>query len=85
MISNLSASLFYCMLFAVMNFGIIILQSEVCLDEHGRLCRSLIISFIGSIFVNENEKFLKGSQPVLVVESKGHALHAFINKKLQGA
>lgn len=73
------------MLFAVMNFGIIILQSEVCLDEHGRLCRSLIISFIGSIFVNENEKFLKGSQPVLVVESKGHALHAFINKKLQGA
>lgn len=37
-----------------------------------------------SIFVNENEKFLKtGSQPVLLVESKGHALHAFINKKLQ--
>ncbi|XP_022157753.1 beta-galactosidase 10 [Momordica charantia] len=37
-----------------------------------------------SIFVNENEEFLKkGSQPVLAVESKGHALHAFINKQLQ--
>lgn len=46
----------------------------------------LIIYFAGSIFVNENEMFLKkGSQPVLLVESKGHALHAFINKKLQGA
>lgn len=39
----------------------------------------------GSIFVNENEDFLKkGSHPVLLIESKGHALHAFVNQKLEG-
>ncbi|XP_062094065.1 beta-galactosidase 10 [Humulus lupulus] len=38
-----------------------------------------------SIFVEENEGFLiKESQPFLIVESKGHALHAFVNQKLQG-
>ena len=43
------------------------------------------IFFNGSIFVEENEGFLKnGSQPVLIVESKGHALHAFVNQELQG-
>lgn len=36
-----------------------------------------------SIFVNENEEFLKkGSRPVLHIESKGHALHAFVNQEL---
>ncbi|XP_024019187.1 beta-galactosidase 10 isoform X2 [Morus notabilis] len=39
-----------------------------------------------SIYVDENEGFLKkGSQPVLLVESKGHALHAFVNQELQGS
>ncbi|XP_052197861.1 beta-galactosidase 10 [Diospyros lotus] len=37
-----------------------------------------------SIHVDENEEFLKkGAQPMLIVESKGHALHAFVNQKLQ--
>ncbi|XP_059656325.1 beta-galactosidase 10 [Cornus florida] len=37
-----------------------------------------------SVQVDENEEFLrKGSQPMLLVESKGHALHAFVNQKLQ--
>ncbi|PRQ26140.1 putative beta-galactosidase [Rosa chinensis] len=37
-----------------------------------------------SIFVDENEEFLKkGSSPVLLIESKGHALHAFVNDELQ--
>ncbi|OMO52031.1 hypothetical protein CCACVL1_29402 [Corchorus capsularis] len=39
-----------------------------------------------SITVSENEEFLKkGSGPVLLIESKGHALHAFVNQKLQGS
>lgn len=39
-----------------------------------------------SIIVNQNEEFLKnGSRPVLLIESKGHALHAFANQELQGS
>ncbi|XP_022759241.1 beta-galactosidase 10-like [Durio zibethinus] len=39
-----------------------------------------------SIIVGENEEFLKnGSHPVLLIESKGHALHAFVNQELQGS
>ncbi|KAM4114156.1 hypothetical protein ACJW30_04G048800 [Castanea mollissima] len=39
-----------------------------------------------SIFVNENEEFLKnGSNPVLHIESLGHALHAFVNQELEGS
>lgn len=39
-----------------------------------------------SLTVGESENFLKEiSQPVLLVESKGHALHAFVNQKLQGS
>ncbi|XVF61085.1 hypothetical protein PTKIN_Ptkin08bG0101000 [Pterospermum kingtungense] len=39
-----------------------------------------------SVFVGENEEFLKkGSSPVLLIESKGHALHAFVDQKLQGS
>lgn len=39
----------------------------------------------GSIIVGENEEFLKkGSKPVLLIESKGHALHAFVNQEYQG-
>ncbi|CAJ2641459.1 unnamed protein product [Trifolium pratense] len=38
-----------------------------------------------SISVDENEELLKkGSKPVLLIESKGHALHAFVNQKYQG-
>ncbi|XP_019417218.1 PREDICTED: beta-galactosidase 10 isoform X2 [Lupinus angustifolius] len=38
-----------------------------------------------SILVDENEEFLKkGSKPVLLIESKGHALHAFVNLEYQG-
>ncbi|WVZ13433.1 hypothetical protein V8G54_010999 [Vigna mungo] len=37
-----------------------------------------------SIFVGENEEFLKkGSKPVLLIESTGHALHAFVNQEYQ--
>ncbi|GMI68588.1 Arabidopsis thaliana beta-galactosidase 10, beta-galactosidase 10 [Hibiscus trionum] len=39
-----------------------------------------------SILVGENEEFLKkASRPVLFIESKGHALHAFVNQELQGS
>ncbi|KAL4380007.1 hypothetical protein GQ457_02G010140 [Hibiscus cannabinus] len=39
-----------------------------------------------SILVGENEEFLKmTSRPVLIIESKGHALHAFVNQELQGS
>ncbi|KAL5704441.1 Beta-galactosidase 10 [Ranunculus cassubicifolius] len=39
-----------------------------------------------SLYVSENEEFLtKGEQPTLVVSSKGHALHAFVNQKLQAS
>ncbi|KAK4567103.1 hypothetical protein RGQ29_003086 [Quercus rubra] len=39
-----------------------------------------------SIFVNENEEFLKkGSNPVLHIESMGHAVHAFVNQELEGS
>ncbi|KAK3211417.1 hypothetical protein Dsin_016123 [Dipteronia sinensis] len=39
-----------------------------------------------SLIVSEDEEFLKkGSQPVLLIESKGHALHAFVNHQLQGS
>ncbi|XP_021812274.1 beta-galactosidase 10 isoform X2 [Prunus avium] len=39
-----------------------------------------------SIFVGETEAFLKnGSSPVLLIESKGHALHAFVNQELQAS
>ncbi|CAI8611619.1 unnamed protein product [Vicia faba] len=38
-----------------------------------------------SILIGKNDEFLKkGSEPVLVIESKGHALHAFVNQKYQG-
>ncbi|EHA8587341.1 beta-galactosidase 3 [Cocos nucifera] len=37
-----------------------------------------------SMHVDESEEFLSGrSHPILVVESKGHAVHAFVNQKLQ--
>ncbi|KAJ6917706.1 hypothetical protein NC652_019897 [Populus alba x Populus x berolinensis] len=39
-----------------------------------------------SIVVGENEEFLKeGRHPVLLIESMGHALHAFVNQELQGS
>ncbi|XP_048335049.2 beta-galactosidase 10-like [Ziziphus jujuba] len=39
-----------------------------------------------SIFVNEDERFLRNRiQPVLFVESKGHAGHIFVNGELQGS
>ncbi|XP_031251198.1 beta-galactosidase 10-like isoform X2 [Pistacia vera] len=39
-----------------------------------------------SIIVSEDEEFLKnGSSTVLLIESKGHALHAFVNQELQGS
>lgn len=39
----------------------------------------------GSIFVSENEEFLKkGNKPVLLIESTGHALHAFVNQEYEG-
>lgn len=45
----------------------------------------LTLFVIGSIFVNEDEGFLGNRiQPVLLVESKGHAGHIFVNGELQG-
>ncbi|XAR60280.1 Beta-galactosidase [Bertholletia excelsa] len=39
-----------------------------------------------SLYVDKNEEFLmKGNQPIIVVESKGHALHLFVNKQLQAS
>ncbi|ERN18154.1 hypothetical protein AMTR_s00054p00133410 [Amborella trichopoda] len=39
-----------------------------------------------SVYVDDNEDFLKsGSQPILIVESKGHAMHAFVNHELQAS
>ncbi|KAJ0041463.1 hypothetical protein Pint_27446 [Pistacia integerrima] len=39
-----------------------------------------------SIYVNEDEEFLKkGYLPTLQIESKGHALHVFVNGELQGS
>lgn len=38
-----------------------------------------------SLYVNENDEILKNCQPLLVVESKGHALHAFVNDKLEAS
>ncbi|PIN09370.1 Beta-galactosidase [Handroanthus impetiginosus] len=39
-----------------------------------------------SFLVDGTEEFLKNStSPMLVVESKGHAMHVFINQKLQGS
>lgn len=38
-----------------------------------------------SLHVDENEEFLKnGSTARLLIESKGHALHAFVNEVLHG-
>ncbi|XP_076927574.1 beta-galactosidase 3-like [Bidens hawaiensis] len=38
------------------------------------------------LFVDQNEKFLtNGIKPTLVIESKGHALHAFVNGILQAS
>ncbi|XP_076901301.1 beta-galactosidase 3-like [Bidens hawaiensis] len=38
------------------------------------------------LFVDENEEFLKkGNKPTLLIESKGHALHAFVNGILQAS
>lgn len=38
------------------------------------------------LFIDENEEFLtKGNQPTLLIESKGHALHAFVNGILQAS
>jgi len=50
----------------------------ICCDQSSIFCD-------GSISVGENEEFLKkGSKPVLVIESTGHALHAFVNQEYQG-
>ncbi|KAJ0094199.1 hypothetical protein Patl1_15485 [Pistacia atlantica] len=39
-----------------------------------------------SFYVNEDEEFLKkGNLPVLQIESKGHALHVFVNGELKGS
>ncbi|MCD9641017.1 Beta-galactosidase 10 [Datura stramonium] len=39
-----------------------------------------------SIFVNEEEEFLRNrGTPMLLVESNGHAMHVFINQKLQAS
>ncbi|XP_022843486.1 beta-galactosidase 10 [Olea europaea var. sylvestris] len=39
-----------------------------------------------SLLVDETEGFTRnGSSPILIVESKGHALHVFVNQKLQAS
>lgn len=44
-----------------------------------------IILWNRSLHAVESDEFLSGrSHPILMVESKGHAVHAFVNQKLQG-
>lgn len=41
--------------------------------------------FLDSFLVDETDESLRnGRSPMIVVESKGHAMHVFINQKLQG-
>ncbi|KAK6123636.1 hypothetical protein DH2020_042617 [Rehmannia glutinosa] len=48
--------------------------------------KSGLVLFHDSLLVDETEEFLRsGRSPMLVVESKGHAMHVFINQKLQGS
>ncbi|KAL2340760.1 hypothetical protein Fmac_008700 [Flemingia macrophylla] len=45
---------------------------------------TLAVLGIVLIFVGENEEFLNdGRKPVLLIESKGHALNAFVNQEYQ--
>ncbi|KAG8388475.1 hypothetical protein BUALT_Bualt02G0129600 [Buddleja alternifolia] len=42
--------------------------------------------YMTSLHVDETEElFRNGSSPMLIVESKGHAMHVFVNQKLQGS
>lgn len=52
-------------------------HSVMNFDSYRPLCDSL--------YIDEKEEFLrKQIQPLLKVESKGHACHVFVNQKLQG-
>lgn len=50
------------------------------------LCSFLYLFLVDcSFLIDDNEECIKnGSSAMLLVESKGHALHAFVNQKLQG-
>lgn len=46
---------------------------------------NLQILFHDSFLVDEtDESFRNGKSPMIFVESKGHAMHVFINQKLAG-
>lgn len=56
-----------------------------CIFKVDKLSVKILFSVDFSISIGENEEFLKkGSRPVLLIESKGHALHAFVNQEYQG-
>lgn len=56
-----------------------------CIFKVDMLSIKAHFSVDGSIIVGEKEEFLKnGSKPILLIESKGHALHAFVNQIYQG-
>ncbi|XP_071722520.1 beta-galactosidase 10 [Rutidosis leptorrhynchoides] len=58
------------------------------LDDHINITKdaSDYLWYTTSVFVSDDEEFLKkGTKPVLLIESKGHALHVFVNKELQGS
>ncbi|KAM7260342.1 hypothetical protein ACFE04_016083 [Oxalis oulophora] len=58
------------------------------LDDHINITKdtSDYLWITTSIVVSEDEEFLKkGTKPLLLIESKGHALHVFVNKGLLGS
>jgi hypothetical protein len=56
-----------------------------CIFKVDMLSIKVHFSVDGSISIDENEELLKkGSKPALLIESKGHALHAFVNQKYIG-
>ncbi|CAI0468985.1 unnamed protein product [Linum tenue] len=57
------------------------------LEDHVNVTKdaSDYLWYTTSITVSEDEKFLKqGRSPVLMIDSKGHAVHVFVNGQLQG-
>ncbi|CAL1398132.1 unnamed protein product [Linum trigynum] len=58
------------------------------LEDHVNITKdaSDYLWYTTSITVSEDEKFLKqGRSPVLMIDSKGHAVHVFVNGQLQGS
>ncbi|XP_047315226.1 beta-galactosidase 10-like [Impatiens glandulifera] len=62
--------------------------TRVCFVDHINTTKDTTdyLWYTSSFYVDESEDILKkGGPPVLKVESKGHALHAFVNGKLEAS